>query len=708
MKEQGGKLEGNDDSQIKDMKYDPAAVTESDTGPRLPTWSQLAYGTIQMQEDAPLVEEEKAERENLTAVPETTSEEEQAPAAEPAAEEAEAPQMDRGKMILDSIGTGLLQGAVGGAQEMVVDKVFDFATTHGPGKKIPYADGLMAMGQIAMDPNGWWEGGFGQAISAFREGGLFSSEGAWAKIGDEKTWAGKIAGVCEALVATIDLINSILGAIQQVLTIILFILGVTAAILTATGVAAAAAAVILKIIAWIEKILNIIAKIADFLSYGIKPPVQLLAIIFRAVDIAIFEGDPDELMAKQALLTKSVTSFAKDATQRGLQKAYDKGVNKLDNKLLASEKSKKMKEIESVDDTTAPPGKKKQDLVDAYESKYGSSYDADVKRKGKEELTDSDRLADLGAQKKKAQKEFDEATKFKKKDGTAVDEVGAKRAQKQLDDATANFDAAQARNTQLNSAMTTDATFQGKVTTENATITNKFDTDKGTLDPAKSTADTAAPGKLNDHDTAIAKTQTDLDTANTTKATKDTAKTTADTEAAQAKTQVDTAKAELKQAKTDLQKAKQDLKNAKTDSEKATAKTELDKATAKVQDKTTELGTKQTDLQTKKQTQKQKALEAQQAAQQVEVQKQVKKDAEKAKTDFEAAETARQKKYDDDVKAAEKKRDDDLSKKKAELENEFEKNWQKQQAEASKTEKDTSKGTSDTAAGAKEQAKGFR
>ncbi len=110
VKEQGGKLEGNDDSQIKDMKYDPAAVTESDTGPRLPTWSQLAYGTIQMQEDAPLVEEEKAERENLTAVPETTSEEEQAPAAEPAAEEAEAPQMDRGKMILDSIGTGLLQG----------------------------------------------------------------------------------------------------------------------------------------------------------------------------------------------------------------------------------------------------------------------------------------------------------------------------------------------------------------------------------------------------------------------------------------------------------------------------------------------------------------------------------------------------------------------------------------------------------------------
>ncbi|MCP4933169.1 MAG: DUF4157 domain-containing protein, partial [bacterium] len=458
------KIKKEDTGPIEDMKYDTEKLEEPDIPERLPSWDALAYGTVQTFAVDEVVAESR-QRDLLLMGP-TVLESTDEPAADEGKdsgdkdeEEADevtgdGAEIDKFDLIKDAFIGGASQGMLEGATEFATDQAMESALSKGPAKKIPYADGAMNVAQIAMDPEGWAKG----VESAFgKEGANKMAEG-WGNIGDEKTWAGKIAGFLEATIGTIDWINTMLGYVQQILQTVLFILAGIAAALSATGVGASVVPILLKIIAFLEKINNLVIKVNDFLQYGVKPPLEVMAILFRTIDIAIFEGDPDELIEKQQKLKGTVSSLAKSTTQRTLNSKFEKKQGDKENAKLEDAKTKRREEIDKTPDDIPDPktGKTKDEMVNDYESEYGSSYDVDSRQVKGEKSDDpvdqaQDAKLESNAQVKKAEKDLElaqEAAQNRRfgKDKESIDTVEAKQkldaAKKQQEDADdAVFDA---------------------------------------------------------------------------------------------------------------------------------------------------------------------------------------------------------------------------------------------------------------------------
>ncbi|MEM7330538.1 MAG: DUF4157 domain-containing protein [Chloroflexota bacterium] len=415
------KLKKEDTGPLEDMKYDEEKIEEPEPPKRVPSWDELAYGTVQTFAIDEVMTESLL-RNQLIMGPEfvgATEAQPDAPApAEPeskeesSSESKEEPEVDKFDLIKDAFVGGASSGFLEGATEFATDQATENFLARGPGKKIPYADGMLGAAQIAMDPQGW----AGGVKDAFGQKGFDKMESGWDAIGKEATWAGKIAGFLEATIGTIDWITTMLGHVQTILQIVLMILTGIATALTATGVGASVVPVLLKIISFLEKINNIISNVTNFLN-AVKAQLQVLAIIFRTIDIAIFEGDPEELADKRDKLKANVQGVVKYHTQRTLNNKFGDGRNdRKDQKKLDDAKTNRRDQIDTMAGDVPDPktGKSKQDMIDDYEKDFGSSYDVDSRQsRGDDSADPVDKARDgklnADAQVKKAENDLQNA-----------------------------------------------------------------------------------------------------------------------------------------------------------------------------------------------------------------------------------------------------------------------------------------------------------
>jgi hypothetical protein len=379
-----------------DLKYDPDNLEEPELDDPLPTWGELAYGTVQLR-DAP---EEVAWRDYIFGIEGEQEESSQPGQADlDAAREAFAGRLgednqtaagdedlDRDAMIKDALVGGLVGGLVEGTSEFITDTIMSTATS-----KIPHADGVMAIANIAKDPEGWAKSTEKTFTGAFEEGGVFNDIG--GRWDQEDTPAGRAAFVFEFILGIIDFVDGIIGFIKQIFSIAMAILAATAAVLKATAAVLAAipggqgaAAALVKVAAFLLKIVKFLAKLVKILSHissllGMaKPPLQMLIIICRAVDLKESQASPDDLRQKQAKLRNTTQAFVKGVTKRALNKAKQKIETAVSTRL---EKSQAKKEIAKAEQEAQNPPqgkdrdelvKKAQGLKDQYEDEFGESH----------------------------------------------------------------------------------------------------------------------------------------------------------------------------------------------------------------------------------------------------------------------------------------------------------------------------------------------
>jgi hypothetical protein len=367
-----------DTATIDSLKYDPDAIEEPEMAEPLPTWNQLAYGTIQLQAD--LTEAEIAWRNSMLGGDITAdTEEDQDNTADFKAmlegqfqseaglqDTGDGELLDRDAMLRDALVGGVTAGVVQGATDWVADELVETAT-----QKIPYADGWINIVNIAADPAGW-AADVEQKFSADAAAKAF---GGWGDIKNEKTPAGKAAFVFEKLLGIINWAEGILGFFNQILQIAIALLYVGWTIANAIPGGQAVAAAIMTVIKFLETINKFISAIVDFLSM-FKPPLQLLAIICRAVDLKEIEGNPEEIRDRQAKLKGHVQAFSTGLTQRGLKAAKGAIKEKYAKHKLDKEKQAMRDEIANAPDVADPTNniKSKDDLRTEFEDKYHESY----------------------------------------------------------------------------------------------------------------------------------------------------------------------------------------------------------------------------------------------------------------------------------------------------------------------------------------------
>jgi hypothetical protein len=363
---------------IDSLKYDPDVVEEPEMAEPLPTWNQLAYGTIQLQAD--LTEAEIAWRNSMLGGDITAdSEEGQEDQADFKAmlegqfqseaglqDTGDGELLDRDAMLRDALVGGVTAGVVQGTTDWVADELVETAT-----QKIPYADGWINMVNIAADPAGW-AADVEQKFSADAAAKAF---GGWGDISKEKTPAGKAAFVFEKLLGIIGWAEGILGFFNQILQIAIALLYLGWTIANAIPGGQAVAAAIMTVIKFLEMINKFVSAIVDFLSM-FKPPLQLLAIICRAVDLKEIEGNPEEIRDRQAKLKGHVQAFSTGLTQRGLKAAKGAIKDKYNKHKLDKEKQAMRDEIANAPDAADPTNniKSKDDLRSEFEEKYNESY----------------------------------------------------------------------------------------------------------------------------------------------------------------------------------------------------------------------------------------------------------------------------------------------------------------------------------------------
>jgi hypothetical protein len=402
-----------DDHADDQPAFETAEFEEPAIDAPLPTWGDLAYGTIQLQSapeevawrnqflgqgstgDAALSDDimdaaEAALQDKITAQKEAHKEEAQ-----------DSSDLDRGAMFRDAILGGMAEGAISGTSSFITGQIMGAATS-----KVPYGSHLLEVANLAKDPKGWSEGIKKSFTGAFEKDGVFHDiKGRWA---EEDTDAGRAAFVFEFALGLINWVDGMLGSIKKILSVAVGILVALAAVLAAipVGVTQKIAAILMKIVKFLLKIIKFIEKISGYLGM-LKPPLEMLIFICRSVDFFETQSDPDKLKQKQAKLQGMVKSYSENVTKRALTSA--KGA--IDEKVkTAMEKHDMKRKIAAADAVAAgqqapPPGKTKQDAIDdaqklrnEYEDKFGKDYEG---KKTKEQVMD-----DRG---KRAKESFDQA-----------------------------------------------------------------------------------------------------------------------------------------------------------------------------------------------------------------------------------------------------------------------------------------------------------
>lgn len=368
----------------------------------LPSWDELAEGTIQL---SPL----EGVQEELTVRQELTGEESNADFSDITngaafgisgeAPEAEAPEQEKSgaDMANDALKEGALEGFKAGATSFVKDQAIQAATS-----KIPYADGLISFVQLGTDPKKWAEDNvFAVGNSAVAAWNSFKS------IGDETNGWGYIAATLEALIALIDFINSIVGLINTIFTMVLFaakVIKIFSNFMVALapvgtpppifpfawtpGVFTPIATFMASVISFLHPINEVLSTIGNILI-NIKFGLQPLAIFFRYMDMREFKGDPEELEKKQAKLKGNVSGFVTTATTKTANNLKDKAVSGVKQRV---EQKRAKKEIEGLEtqqrnnranqtddpDLNAKVAAKKEKFAE----QFGEGYDEYKNRKG--------------------------------------------------------------------------------------------------------------------------------------------------------------------------------------------------------------------------------------------------------------------------------------------------------------------------------------
>jgi hypothetical protein len=380
---------------VDEAKFDPDEDYEEPEMDEemLPTWGELASGTVQMSADT--VAEEIAFRETLMA---GTESEEGFTAlsgdieVEGGGEGEGAEDVDKGAIIGDALGEGALAGLQEGATEFISDQIVQAATS-----KIPYADGFINMAKIAQDPNQWFE----DNVMAIGDGAKGMVKG-FEAIGDEDTAWGYMAATLEAIIGVIDFINSIVGLINTIFQIILAIskaLVILGNLMISLcpgpfGIFAWTPAVFVpvvtfftNVIAFLDPINNAVGAVGNILS-AVKYSLQPLVILFRILDIAESKADPEKLKEKQEKLQSATKGFVKSTTQKVANKAKDKAAAKIQKRM--DQRSMRKAEQEA-DAAGIPQGdqmgpltesqQKAKDKLDAAREKYEASKKADENEK---------------------------------------------------------------------------------------------------------------------------------------------------------------------------------------------------------------------------------------------------------------------------------------------------------------------------------------
>ncbi len=375
-------------------------LEEPDMPELLPTWDELAEGTIQL---SPL----EGVQEELTVRQELTGEESNADFTDITSggafgisgKEPTVPEQPKSgeEMANDALKEGALEGFQAGATSFVKDQAIQAATS-----KIPYADGMINFVQLATDPKKWVEDNvFAVGNSAVKMVDSFKS------IGDETNAWGTIAAVLESLISVIDFINSIVGLINTLFTMVLFAakvilifsnlmvglapVGTPPPIFPfawTPGVFTPIATFMSNVIGFLDPINNVLGAIGNILI-NIKFGLQPLAIFFRYMDMREFKGDPEELEKKQAKLKGNVSGFVNTATTKTANNLKDKAVTGVKQRV---EQKRAKKEIEGLETQQATNRTNQTDDPDLnaqvaakkekFAGQFGEGYDEYKSRKG--------------------------------------------------------------------------------------------------------------------------------------------------------------------------------------------------------------------------------------------------------------------------------------------------------------------------------------
>jgi len=339
-----------------ETKFDPEEFEpeEPDTGPLLPNWDQLAAGTVQLQAD---VGEEYSYHSQLS---EGGFEGLGTTAGEAEGFEVESEPIDQAAMANEALKEGILGGLEEGATSFLADQAVEAATS-----KIPYADGLINMVQLAQDPNKWLH----DNVFAIGDGAKAIASG-FSAIGEESTGWGTAAAVLEFVISIIDFVNSIIGLINQIFTIILFISKMMVILsnfmigLAPVGfpifpfawtpaLFGPVLSIFSAIISFLDPINTFIGTIANILS-SVKFGLQPIVIFLRYMDLRECKADPEKLKEKQAKLQDTTKGFTAAATTKVMNKTKDAGVNAYQKRKLRKETKGELNDLDALEGASKP------------------------------------------------------------------------------------------------------------------------------------------------------------------------------------------------------------------------------------------------------------------------------------------------------------------------------------------------------------------
>ena len=204
--------------------------------------------------------------------------------------------MDQRTLLVgQALGAGGLEGLTNAASAMIIDTLLNKAT-----KSIPYAAGFIAIGQIALDPKGW----YGNQKSAIWDKGL--AGGAKKLFGSDSDWIDRLEGVIDILSG----LNSIIGLISTICFIVAaagFIVGLFFP-------------VILPFVALAAKWGLLLGEINTLVGLGITL-LRAVAMVARVAQIMASDADPETQMKRAEKLREQTAQATQEYSQRKMNKA---------------------------------------------------------------------------------------------------------------------------------------------------------------------------------------------------------------------------------------------------------------------------------------------------------------------------------------------------------------------------------------------------
>jgi hypothetical protein len=378
-----------------EVKFDPDAFEfeEPEQEPLLPTWDELAAGTVQLSMEE--VQEEYRIRLGLADsdpadfqdIDPTSGAITVGPGPSP------PPAKGRGELIGDAFAEGMLTGFTEGAKSWATDTALELATS-----KIKYADGMINLAKMAYDPKAWVQD------NVFAVGQSFADVGqGFVDLASETFPFGVIAGTLELAIKIIDAIQSVIGLIQQILQILIWIfhvvgklawfllwvfptplgfpiyilVGVIFPLLFLSAVCPTIISVCDSAIAFLDPINQILSNVGNVLN-AIKFQLQPWAILFRTLDLLACKADPDELEKKQQKLQANIQGYTQAVTTKTLEKAKTKAGKAISKRRDKRKIEKLEAEVGEDPDLQAQLAAKK----DEFKEKYDESVD-DIRAKAK-------------------------------------------------------------------------------------------------------------------------------------------------------------------------------------------------------------------------------------------------------------------------------------------------------------------------------------